>query len=238
MGEWFEEWFGEEYLELYPHRDDRDADRLIDLIERTLAPAAGARVLDLCCGAGRHARALAGRGCRVVGVDLSRHLLLRARATAHVPLVRSDVRELPFRSAAVDVAVNLFTSFGYFDSDEAHRDALAEMVRPVRAGGWFVIDFLNAAHVTAALVARETTDTAAGPVVVERWLDPDGRYVRKTITTPHGRQFMERVRLLTEPDLDGMLAVAGATVRHRFGSYGGDPIGPQHPRVILFAQVA
>lgn len=236
MGEWFEEWFGEEYLELYPHRDESEAARLIALVARTVALAPGSRVLDICCGAGRHARAFADQGCRTVGVDLSRHLLQRARQVAGVPLVRADVRELPFRAGSFDLAVNLFTSFGYFATDAEHQAALVEMLRPVKSGGWFVIDFLNAEQVARSLVPSEAMTTAAGPVTVERWLQDDGRFVIKTITTPDGRQFMERVRLLSRAELTGMVTAAGGTVAHAFGAYDGSPIDPAAPRVILVAR--
>lgn len=238
MGEWFEEWFGEEYLELYPHRDETDAARLIALITRTVALGPGARVLDVCCGAGRHARAFSDLGYRTVGIDLSRHLLQRAALVAGVPLVRADVRDLPFRSRSFDLAVNLFTSFGYFATDGEHRAALAEMLRPVKAGGWFVIDFLNADQVARALVPSESMATAAGPVTVERWLHDEGRFVVKTITTPDGRQFMERVRLLQRDELTAMVEGAGGAVIHAFGSYDGAPAGPDAPRVILVARAS
>lgn len=238
MGDWFQEWFGEEYLQLYPHRDGFDAERMVSLIERTLPGLAHDRVLDVCCGAGRHALAFREHGFRPIGVDLSAHLLERAQVVAGVPLVRADVRRLPFREGSVDLAVNLFTSFGYFEHDHEHRAAIGQMLDPVRAGGWFVIDYLNASQVVATLVAREETTLGETPVVIERWLQDTGRFVIKTITTPDGRQFLERVRLYPQQDLVAMIAEAGGRVRHQFGTYDGGPPGPDAPRVILFAQAA
>src|SRR6266850_155017 len=57
MTEWFEEWFGEEYLQLYPHRDAAEAERAVALILERTGFVPGWRVLDVACGAGRHARA-------------------------------------------------------------------------------------------------------------------------------------------------------------------------------------
>ena len=59
MAEWFEEWFGEEYLHLYPHRNEADAERVVGLLiaRRSLGGKAGA-CLDVACGAGRHLAAL------------------------------------------------------------------------------------------------------------------------------------------------------------------------------------
>ena len=57
----------------------------------------------------------------------------------------------------MDLTVSLFTSFGYFEHDEEHAPALREMVDTLRPGGWFVIDFLNAAAVRAQLIPHETS---------------------------------------------------------------------------------
>jgi hypothetical protein len=50
MAEWFREWFGEEYLALYPHRDSADAERLVALLRHAVSWDPGWRVLDVACG--------------------------------------------------------------------------------------------------------------------------------------------------------------------------------------------
>jgi SAM-dependent methyltransferase len=236
MTEWFEEWFGEEYLHLYPHRDDEDADRLVALVADSVPLAPDWRVLDVACGAGRHARAFERRGLRTVGLDLSMHLLIRAREVARVPLVRADMRQLPIRPRSMDLTVNLFTSFGYFDTDLDHLRSLREMLTTVRPGGWFVIDFLGAASVRKTLVPTETLTVGDQEIRVERWLDDGDRFVHKTITVPDGRQFMERVRLYDRSELSAMITSAGGRVRIAYGSYDGAPPDGDAPRTILMAQ--
>lgn len=236
MPEWFEEWFGEEYLHLYPHRDDRDAEQVVALLAQILPWRPGWRVLDVACGAGRHLLALERAGTRPFGFDLSRALLQRARAATGRPLVRADMRALPFRGGSMDLTVNLFTSFGYFAADEEHTDALGQMLATVRPGGWFVIDFLNAEQVRSALVPHETTTYGGLATEVRRELIEDGRFVRKTITLADGRQFEERVRLLGAEVLARMIEAHGARVTSRFGDYKGSALG-QGPRTILVAQV-
>lgn len=236
MTEWFEEWFGEEYLLLYPHRDAGEADRMVDLILARIPLPAGARVLDIACGAGRHARAFARRGLTTIGVDLSWPLLLRARETARIPLIRADLRHLPVRRGGVDLAVNLFTSFGYFTRDDEHESALREMIGTLRPGGWFVFDFFNARWVTDHLVRHEDTVLAGVPVQVDRWISDDGCFVHKTITTSDRRQFMERVRLLDADGLTAMFRTAGLTTRAILGTYQGDPYTEESPRFIFMGQ--
>src|SRR2546429_4273429 len=122
MTEWFEQWFGEEYHALYPHRDEEDARRAVALIQRVVPWQSGDAVLDLACGPGRHAAELERLGARVVGFDLSRAMLRRApeRAQAGGVLVRGDMRALPLCDRSVLLARNLFTSFGYFFCHSEH----------------------------------------------------------------------------------------------------------------------
>lgn len=237
MTEWFEEWFGEEYLALYPHRDDDEAEAIVGLIDRLIGLANHPRVLDLACGAGRHARAFEAAGARPIGLDLSRHLLERASLIAPgVPLVRADIRAIPVQPRSMDLTVNLFTSFGYFDSDADHLAALREMLATIKPEGWFVLDFLNATQVRATIGdgATEWRDSLA----IDKWLQDDDRFVVKSITTTDGRQFLERVRLYDRADLVRLITVAGGRVYHQFGDYQGAPPGPDAPRTVLFAQTA
>jgi SAM-dependent methyltransferase len=238
MTEWFEEWFGEEYLQLYPHRDAAEAERAVALILERTAFTPGWRVLDVACGAGRHCRALEAAGARCVGLDLSMALLRVARRVTRAPLVRADMRALPIRPGSMDLTVNLFTSFGYFERDAEHTAALHEMVATLRPQGWFVIDFLNPAAVRARLVPRETRQLDGAEVAVARSVSVDGRYVCKTITTTGGRRFTERVRLFSADEIATMLAEARVTIRHRFGDYDASPLGADSPRTILFGQTA
>jgi SAM-dependent methyltransferase len=236
MTEWFEEWFGEEYLQLYPHRNDADADAMVDLIRRVLPWETGWCTLDVGCGAGRHARALAQAGARVVGLDLSMSLLRRARQLTPVPLVRADMRILPIREGSMDLTVNLFTSFGYFSNDQQHHEALAGMLATLRPGGWFVMDFLNATTVAHNLVPQETVALGTGPARVTRRLSSEGEYVVKVIETAEGRRFMERVRLLTPEVLTAMIRRAGGGIIATHGSYDGAELTTTSPRCIIFAR--
>ena len=236
MAEWFEEWFGEEYLELYPHRDIEEASRLIGLLQRELPWQTGWRVLDCACGAGRHLHAIQAAGARAFGFDLSAALLRRARTTVAAPLVRADLRHLPFRPGSMDLTVNLFTSFGYFNSDLEHEEALAEMLETVRDGGYFAIDFLHPDWVRRSLVPSEVCELGGRKIEIQRSLSEDGRHVRKRIMLDGGRQFEERVRLLEAHELERMLTDEGARVTHRFGDYNGSPLG-EGSRTILLSRV-
>lgn len=224
MAEWFETWFGEEYIALYAHRDDEDATRLVDLLRRLLPWQPGWRVLDVGCGPGRHARALDRLGSSPIGVDLSLTLLRLAQRVTDAPLVRADMRALPMRSGAFDLTVNLFTSFGYFADDAEHALALREMIGTLRPGGWFVLDYLDARAVVEGLVPEERQVLNGEPVTITREVTGENRFVVKTFHLADGRTFVERVRLLDAAELERMISTAGAEVRHRFADYQGTPL--------------
>lgn len=236
MTEWFADAFGEEYLQLYPHRDDEDARQAVNLVA-TVSPPAGRRILDLACGPGRHSAQLIERGASVTGLDLSAPLLARARERLGpaARLVRGDMRYLPFRDRAFDAVVNLFTSFGYFEDDLEHQAVLAEAARTLVPGGVLVLDYLNADVVRAGLVPREETIMGTTPVEITRAISDDGKFVIKQMTPQGGRRRMERVRLLSPADLERLLLTAGFRIRNRFGGYDARPLKPNTPRAVFVA---
>lgn len=120
---------------LGPERTSADCDRILALLD----VSGGARLLDLCCGHGRHAEELASRGLWVVGVDRSSGFLRRARSehTTRARFLLSDVTALPVAEAAVDGAYCWFSSIGFGEAESDRR--LLREVRGTPSGlapGW------------------------------------------------------------------------------------------------------
>ena len=152
---WWESWFGEEYLDLYPHRDAASARREAAFALAHL-PSQPNPLLDLCCGSGRHSIPLAEAGSPSVGLDYSAPLLDLARQRdRHLALVRGDMRALPFRDGAFRTVVNFFTSFGYFLTEAENTSVVAEIERVLQGGGSFLCDTFCRDHVLARLVADQ-----------------------------------------------------------------------------------
>ncbi len=242
---WYETWFDQDAYELvYPHRDLAEAAEAVDLIERIAGPEAGAHVLDVGCGRGRHARVLARRGYHVTGLDLSARAIERARARAaeeglkegrQVRFERHDMR-LPFCTGCADGVVNLFSSFGYFQAEADHQRAVDAMAAALVPGGFLVQDFLNAPHVRRTHVPEDERTGRGVTIRQRRWVE-DGR-INKTITLRSGeeeRTFRESVRLLALEDFRRLYEKAGLELQATFGHYDGRPHADDSPRLILYA---
>jgi SAM-dependent methyltransferase len=242
---WYASWFGEEYLALYPDRDDVEAVRQAEFVLGLLSPyAARGRggILDLACGTGRHAVVLARGGAPVAGVDLSAPLLARARARRSEPapgFVRADMRRLPFARRSFGAIVNFFTSFGYFDDPADDVRVVGEIARLLAPGGAFLSDVFNASRVLSTLVSREERTVAGQRVAIRRRFDAATRRVEKEITMgsgPDARTFRERVRVYLRDELEALHRDAGFSVSAAFGDFDGSPFDPRRsPRLILLA---
>ncbi len=237
MSEWFTRWFGREYLDLYPHRDEREARAVVRMIRNIAPPQPGGTALDLACGSGRHTRSLCNH-IWTAGLDLSMEMLQVAHSeSSRIPYVRGDMRALPFAPDAFDLVVNLFTSFGYFSSDDENRAVLHEVSYVLRSGGIFVLDYLNADQVKKTLVPHDTRRVGGRVVTQARRISADGRYVEKQISaTGLDYTVTERVRLFEPDELRGLLHDAGFSVERELGDYSAGPLNAASPRAIFVAK--
>jgi SAM-dependent methyltransferase len=236
---WFAEWFNEDYLRIYAHRNEGEARTAADLIRARVPLGAEGRTLDLGCGAGRHLPFLREQQ-PTVGFDLSPWLLdVAHRKHPAMPLVRGDMRALPFRDGTFTLVASLFTSFGYFLDEAQHRSVLQDVARVLAPGGWLFLDFLNAPYTRRTVVPFDTRQVGDTWVAQHREISPDGRFISKTIRLEReGRVFTERVRLFEPIELATMLTSCGFAIVDFFGDYGGGALTATSPRAIILAERA
>jgi len=237
---WYDRAFGSWYLRLYPHRDREEAARTIPLLDAWL-PREGV-LIDVGCGTGRHLEVLAERGRAVIGLDRSATLLgaVDAGGPLRGRVVRGDMRHLPFGGARFAGLLSMFTSFGYFESRDAHRHLLREFARVVRPGGRMILDYLNAPAVRRNLEG-ETRRELDGYVVQERRRIRPGEDADLVVKRVHVRdargatvaEYEERVALYDREDVEAMLETSGWTVRAVFGGYDGAPWAEGSERLFL-----
>ncbi len=174
------------------------------------------RVLDLCCGGGRHLVAMARRGVEVAGLDLSPSLLrttnesVRSGKLFIQGLVRGDMRRLPFADGSIAGVTHFFTAFGYFEEDAENFGVFREVARVLQPGGLYLFDFFNAAQV------KRIVEGSSG-----KRLSADGRRVEKVIAMDKedGGTVVESVRLFEPAELRAALSDVGFYIEEEWGDY-------------------
>jgi len=246
---WYEEFFDEDYIRFHLCGGDWLAERTVpecDFIVEALGLNKGDRVLDVCCGQGRHAVELARRGFDVVGADLSEYLLDLARkaaqeASVSVRFERCDMRELPW-AEEFDAAINMYTSFGYFESDDDNEKTLHAIHRALRPGGRVLSDLPNLWHFLKVIPSGQRRwSEREGCVVLEEhtWDVPRGRLrMERTIIEPDGsrRRKAFDLRQYSHPEMVAMLTRVGFQWERTFGGVDMSDFGADSARMLLVAR--
>ena len=201
---WWKDAFTADYLRIYAHRDDAEAEAMVERLMPMLAGIPGP-VLDVGCGGGRHLAALRRRGVPAFGLDFSSDLLVAAKARPELPgrLVRADMRAPPIAPGSCGAVLLLFTAFGYFSDEEnaACLKSLAELLLP---GGVLILDLPDPEAVKAGLVAESQRMVDGRMVWESRRIV--GNRVEKTVRMEDGREWRESVRMFYPDEIQIMVS--------------------------------
>jgi ubiquinone/menaquinone biosynthesis C-methylase UbiE len=244
---WWRHHFDEAYLRLhdpfFPEAQSRaEAAAILDL----LGLPAGARVLDMPCGWGRHVLVMPEVGIESFGADLSAVFLRRAAADAEergrpARFTAADLRYVPFRDASFDGVVNVFTSLGLFRDDADDVAALREARRVLRPQGRFLLESMHRDEVVAAYANRDRWRLPDGTQVrVRRRFDPVTGVSRERMRWRRGAERGEKhhaLRLRSATEIDGLLRAAGFRSVRYFGDWDGRPLRRTSPRLVAVAEV-
>ena len=243
------DWFADEsfWVETYRFEFPEPVlDAGVAQVEKAIAlgGAQSGDALDLGCGPGRHAIPLARRGFRVTAVDLSAFHLARARqraASAGVPVefVADDMRSF-VRADAFDLALSLFTSFGYFEDPADDLRVLRNVRRSLRADGVLVMDVASKERMVRLLQPTVSQRTADGALLVQRHeIVEDGARVRNEWTVVRdgrARTFEFRLRVYSGQELRALLGTAGFATVALYGGLDGRPYGLEAERLVAVAR--
>jgi SAM-dependent methyltransferase len=238
--EWFAEWFDSPYYHtLYQKHDDKDAQHALDNLLSAMHLSREARVLDLACGKGRHARYLADKGFDVTGLDISEKSIAFASQFAHDRLnfYQHDMR-LPFRINYYDAVVNFFTSFGYFDNDADHLRSIHNISKGLKPKGLLLLDYFNSDWIRQHLVPSEHKVLDGITFHLTKWLEGGHVFKRVEFTADgHDFQFQERVRLFDLPDFKMLTSQSGLQLKAVYGGYDLSAFDPAtSTRLIILAE--
>jgi SAM-dependent methyltransferase len=202
----------------------------------------GAKVLDLCCGPGRHALLMAEKGLAVTGFDYSPDYLreaagLAGKAKVKLRLMLGDMRRLKFREE-FDAVVNLFTSFGYFEKIAEDVEVLKGVARALRPGGAFMLDVVHGDFIRRNFRPKNWEKQENGAyLLTEAELARDG--VRNEWTVVKKGEAVRRrffTRLYTRSLISSVLRRSGLVPLKFWGGFSGVPLTSGADRLIVLAR--
>lgn len=243
MSEWYKDWFNsEEYLTVYKHRNDQDADKLLKLIFNNVDIPKKSNVLDAACGAGRHSIQLAKNGFNVTGFDLSDTLLKIAKINAvkqkaDINFINSDIRNF-YSKTNFSLIVNLFTSFGYFDSDDENFKFFENAFSMLLEGGYLVFDYFNSNYLMSNLVPISQKQIGDLNITEKRTIN-NNRVKKEIIIKKNSltKSFIESVKLYDFSTILSKFEEIGYKNFKIFGDFEGDSFNELNSdRLIIICQ--
>jgi SAM-dependent methyltransferase len=245
VSEWWESFFESRWIDVQLGWAALTTDDDIAVFEKHLRLEPGSAVLDVPCGEGRIGRALARRGHRVTGVDITERFLEEGRRRAEADgvemrFVHGDMRELGF-AGEFDAAVNFWGSFGYFDAD-GDRAVAEGVARALRPGGRFLIETVSLETLLPDF--REQMWNRIGDAIVlhENRFDHERSRVETewTFIGPEGDRDVRdsSIRIYSYAELTDLLREVGFVSFDAYDTTSGEPFGLGADRLTLVAAKA
>ncbi len=229
---------------LFPRRRIEATAGEVDSLLALAAPAPGARIVDLGCGPGRHSLELARRGFSVTGVDRTQSYLDRARETAAaeglaLALVREDMRSF-LRPRAFDLAINLWSSFGYFEDPLDDLRVARNLCESLEGGGALVLDMMGKEVLARNFQERSWSEEEEGALhLEERRVHAGGDRIESRWIRIAGGQRHEAtliLRLYSGAELASLLSEAGFSEVSLFGGLDGSAYDAAAKRLVALAR--
>ena len=222
MKKWYRSWFNSPYYHiLYSNRDHQEAEFFIDNLVKYFNLKENDKVLDACCGKGRHSIYLNKNGVDVTGIDLSSESIAFAKQfeNEHLHFYEHDIRNILF-SNNFQYVFNLFTSFGYFKRENEDIKAIKAFAKSLKPGGILLIDFLNVEQISNNLNPNDEKHIDGILFKIQKKIE-NGMITKKInfVDSEQHYEFKEEVKALRLKDFKRYFEFAGMELIEVFGCY-------------------
>tara|TARA_B100000700_G_C14984146_1_gene827919 strand:- start:799 stop:1530 length:732 start_codon:yes stop_codon:yes gene_type:complete len=220
--DWFAKWFDSKYYHiLYKNRDQNEAKKFLKNLTTLEFFKKNIKIIDIACGKGRHSLFLSNLGYDVTGIDLSKNSIKYAKKFEKENL-KFDVLDMKktYRKNSFDIALNIFTSFGYFEKEEDDIAAIKAISNNLHKEGILIIDFMNSEKIIGNLVKNELKTINGITFNLKRSIKDN--FICKNIQfTDNGShfEFTEKVKALKLSDFTKLLNFANMKIVQTFGNY-------------------
>lgn len=203
-----------------------------------------AKILDLCCGYGRHSIELVQRGFQVIGYDLSDFFIEKAKKDSvdlgvEIEFVKGDMRKLPF-DKEFDAVVNIFTSFGFFDKESDDFKVTKGVSRALKKGGLFLLDLKNREYLIRNFQRRRWRQQEDFIMLEDNFFDLfTSRWeLTRTLLFQNGRKKENSfsLRMYSFTEILNLLKKSGFILESVYGDFDFREYSLDSPRMILISR--
>ncbi|MBI4363262.1 MAG: class I SAM-dependent methyltransferase [Candidatus Doudnabacteria bacterium] len=242
--DWWKTFFGKDYLTLWEKKGAfKNTSREIDFVIKLAGIKKPHKILDLCCGHGRHSIELASRGFKVTGLDYSNYELGLARKQAmqrglNINFIQADARNFKLNNK-FDVILNLFSSAIGYGTDQDSQKIINHMAGALKKNGCFVFDIMSATYLLTNYKPKEIIKTGRVKALSTRYFDPKTFTNQEKLVVKEEnrtRIYRNSLRVFTYPEMKQMLEKSGLKPIKIYGSLMGKPFSVNTKRMVILAR--
>ena len=175
-------------------------------------------VLDIPCGTGRYALVFAQKGFPVEGIDINDACLKIAKKTCqgmkNVQIKKGDMRKLTWAKGKFDIILNMFTSFGYFQTDRENTQILKGFFQALKPGGKIILQTINKNWILSRFSPFSWEETPHLHIITKRSFHSKTKYLEANQALLYKKSkkwepSYHRIRLYSIPEMKALMKKVG-----------------------------
>jgi len=235
--DYFDEWYGELILDTIPEEITKQQ---ANLLIKSLSLDSKKVIMDLGCGKGRHALALAREGFQLTALDFSQLYVdqLKAQVEKENLSIQTKVQDMRcwLEPDSYHAIYMMFTTFGYF-SDEENEKIIFNIAASMKKGGKFLLDIENRDYIVKFFIHEKWREKNDGFLLERHKFFPlTSCLSTKRILVNHqgeNKQSNRQYRLYSAHEIISIAKKAGLQLVESMGDYSGIPFQINSPRIIF-----
>ena len=235
---WYEEWFETKYYDiLYNKRDNKEAELFLNNLFKYIKPNKKSNFIDIACGSGRHTNYIGKLGYKITGFDLSINKIKKAKKQQNnnSSFYVHDMKKV-YKENHFDYVLNLFTSFGYFETKNENQKVINNFHKTLNKKGKLIFDYINFNKIVNNFNKKETKEIDSIKFKIEKKIEQNKLIKKIEVTDSKKHKYEEILMILKYNEIIKMIENGKFKISKIFGDYKLQDFKiNQSPRLIIIA---